>query len=245
MAHGTDPDAALRTQLGIYLASLPRPGLALSSADVERGQRSRQALLDSGAAAVPVLLDALETPEFLVKDACYDLVLDIGAPARQALQAAWGARDEVTDIWIAAMLRHLGDAAAMERLWPRLQHPVASVRHLTALALAFGRLDASAPAPDALLDVLVEALSDAQTIEGTPFTVAGSALACLSRWSGQDFLSPPRPIQLYNDAHFLYPPPEHPFPFAADHLTRASDAEQAAIRARVQAWHAGRARPGP
>ena len=236
MANGTDTAAALRTQRDIYLASLPRPVLALSAAEVDRGQRSRQALLDSAAAAVPVLLDALGQPEFLVKDACYDLVLAIGAPARQALEAAWGARDAVTDIWIAAMLRHLGDADAMERLWPGLQHPVAYARHLTALALAFRHLDAPAAAPDALLDALVEALADTQTIEGTPFTVAGSALACLTRLSGQDFLSPPRTIQFYNDAHFLYPPPEHPFPFAADHLTQAPAAEQAAIRARVQAW---------
>lgn len=234
--------ADLRAPLRAYLDAQPRPGRALDAAQAEAGQQARRQLLAAGAAAVPVLLDGLGRPDFADKDACYDLLLEIGPAARPALAAQWGARGPVLDIWIAALLRHLGDDGALDRLWPQLRHADPQVRHLSALALALPLLRAPPPvrAPAELVDALVDALSDARGIEGTPATIAGSALACLQHLSGRDLLAPPRVVQLYNDEHFLYPPPEHPFPFAADHFTQATPAEQQAIRARIEAWRAGR-----
>ena len=235
---GHPASKTLRDDLDAYLGSLPLPGRELTAAAVEEGQRSKAALVESGATAVPVLLDGFRSPDFYVKDACYDLILAIGGPAKEALYGELGRRGPIVDIWITALLEHLGDATAMDRLWPNLGDPSGSVRRLTALALAFRMLNRDSPAapPKELLAVLVEALDDEQPIEGTPFTVAGSALGCLTRLSGMSFLSPPREIQFYNFEHFLYPPPLHPFPFAADYLTKADESEQRAIRQRARAW---------
>jgi len=203
---------------------------------MEKGQRGKRCLVSAGSASVPVLLDRLSDPDFAIKDVCYDLILEIGEPAKDALYGELGRRGPIVDIWITAMLRHLGDERAMDRLWSYLQDPVDYVRHLSALALAFQLLDSPTPPAEELLVVLVEALEDEQTIEGTPFTVAGSALACLTRLSGESFISPPREIQFYNYEHFVYPPPLHPFPFAADYLSKAEEEEKRNIRKRVQAW---------
>lgn len=229
--------------LDTYLASLPLPGRELTSADVEKGQHSKQSLIQGGAASVPVLLDRLSDPDFRIKDICYDLVLEIGNLAKDALYGELGRRGPIVDIWIAAMLQYLSDERAMDRLWPYLHDPVDYVRHLSALALAFHLLDSPTTPPEELLAVLVDALGNEQTIEGTPFTVAGSALGCLTRMSGESFVSPPREIQFYNYEHFLYPPPLHPFPFAADYLTKAEEEEKRNIRKRVQAWVANRPHP--
>ncbi len=228
--------------LDTYLASLPLPGRRLTSADVEEGQLCRQALIQGGAASVPALLDRLGDPDFYVKDSCYDLVLEIGNPAKDILYGELGRRGPITDIWIIAMLNYLGDEHAMDRLWAYLRDPDDYVRHLSALALAFQLLDSSEAPPEELLAVLVEALGNERTIEGTPFTVAGSALGCLIRLSGESFLSPPRKIQFYNYEHFLYPPPIHPFPFCADYMTKAEEEEKRHIRSRIQAWVASRLR---
>jgi len=237
----TNTRRSLREHLDTYLASLPFPGRDLSSADVENGQRSKLSLIKAGIASVPLLLDRLSDPDFATKDLCYDLVLEIGPPAKETLSQELGKRGPIVDIWIAAMLQHLGDETAMDRLWPYLQNPVDYVRHLSALALGFQLLDSSSTPPsERLLAVLVDALGNEQTIEGTPFTVAGSALGCLTRISGENFLSPPREIQFYNYAHFLYPPPLHPFPFAADHFSKAEEQEKRKIRHRVEAWVANR-----
>jgi len=233
----------LQEHLDIYLASLPLPGLELTAADVERGQRSKQSLIQGGGASIPVLLDRFSDPDFRIKDICYDLVLEIGNPAQDALYGELGRRGPIMDIWIAAMLQHLGDEKAMTRLWPYLRDPVDNVRHLSALALAFQLLDSPATPPEELLAVLVDALGNEQTIEGTPFTIAGSAIGCLTRLSGENFISPPRKIQFYNYEQFLYPPPLHPFPFAADYITKAEEVEKRNIRSRVQAWMARRPRP--
>jgi hypothetical protein len=229
----------LNEHLDRYLASLPRHGRDLTSAEVERGQRSKQAVIDGGRASIPMLLDRLKDPDFLIKDNCYDLVLEIGNAAKPALYEELGRRGPIVDIWIVAMLRYLGDERAMDRLCSFLDDPVPYVRHLSALALAFRILDSLARLPHKLLTVLVEALENEQTIEGTPFTIAGSALGCLTRMSGKSFISSPTAIQFYNDEHFLYPPPVHPFPFAADHLTMAPEEEKRRIRQRVEAWVAG------
>jgi hypothetical protein len=233
----------LQEHLDNYLASLRLPGRELTAADVETGQRSKQSLIQSGGASVPVLLDRFSDPDFWVKDILYKLLLEIGNSAKDALYGELGRRGPIMDIWIAAMLQHLGDENAMDRLWPYLRDPVDYVRHLSALALAFQLLDSPATPPEELLTVLVDALGNEQTIEGTPFTVAGSALGSLTRLSGQNFLSPPRNIQFYNYEHFLYPPPLHPFPFAADYLTKAEEGEKRNIRSRVQEWVASRPRP--
>lgn len=234
---------ALQEHLDNYLASLPLPGRELTAADVETGQRSKQSLIQGGGASVPVLLDRFSDPDFSVKDALYRLVLEIGSPAKDALYNELGRRGPIMDIWIAAMLKHLGDESAMDRLWPYLRDPVDNVRHLSALALAFHLLGSSATPPEELLAVLVDALGNKQTIEGSPFTVAGSALGCLTRLSGENFISPPRNIQFYNYEHFLYPPPLHPFPFFADYLTKAKEEEKRNIGSRVQAWVHSRLRP--
>lgn len=111
------------------------------------------------------------------------------------------------------------------------------------LALAFQLFNSPATPSEELLAVLVDALGNEQTIEGTPFTVAGFALGCLTRLSGESFISPPKKIQFYNYEHFLYPPPLHPFPFAADYLTKAEKEEKRNIRNRIQAWVASRPHP--
>jgi len=227
----------------MYLASLPLPGREVTAADVERGQRSKQSLIQGGAASVPVLLDRLSDPDFHIKDICYRLVLEIGNPTKDALNAELSKRGPIIDIWIAGMLQQLGDERAMDRLWPYLRDPVDYVRHLSALALAFHFINSSSTPPEELLTVLVDALGDEQTIEGSPFTVAGSALGCLTRLSGENFISPPGEIQFYNYEHFLYPPPLHPFPFAADYLTKTDEEEKRNIRSRVQAWLASRPHP--
>lgn len=242
MINSVDTSRTLHECLDNYLASLPLPGRELTSADVEKGQRSKQLLIQGGAASVPVLLDRLIHPDFHIKDACYDVVLEIGKPAKEALYGELGTRGPVMDMWIAGMLHHLGDERAMDRLWPYLRDPVDYVRHLTALVLAFQLLDSAAAPPEELLTVLVEALANEKTIEGTPFTIAGSALGCLTRLSGEHFISPPTEIQFYNYEHFLYPPPLHPFPFAADYFTKAEEGEKRNIRSRVQAWVASRPR---
>ena len=243
MRDSNDTPLTLYEHFERYLASLPLPGRELTSADVEKGQQSKQALMQSGAASVPVLLDQLSAPDFYVKDACYDLILEIGNPAKEVLSSEMGQRGAITDIWFAAILQHLGDESAMDSLWPSLQDPDDYVRHLTALALAFRLFDSSAAAPDELLAVLMDALGDEQTIEGTPFTVAGSALGSLTRLSGENFIDPPHEIQFYNGEYFLYPPPVHPFPFAADYITRVDEEEKRNIRNRIQSWMASRPRP--
>jgi hypothetical protein len=226
--------------LTAYLASLPLPGRELTSADVEKGQRGKQCLIEGGDASVPVLLDRLSDPDFRIKDVCYDLILEIGNPAKGALYGELGKRGPIVDIWITSMLQRLGEERAMDRLWAYLQDPVDYIRHLSALALAFQLFHSPTPPPEELLAVLLDALENEQTIEGTPFTVAGSALGCLTRLSGESFISPPKEIQFYNYEHFLYPPPLHPFPFAADYFTKAEEGEKRNIRRRVQAWIAKR-----
>jgi hypothetical protein len=233
----------LQEHLDNYLASLPLPGRELTAADVETGQRSKQSLIQSGGASVPVLLDRFSDPDFWVKDILYKLLLEIGNSAKDALYGELGRRGPIMDIWIAAMLQHLGDENAMDRLWPYLRDLVDYVRHLSALALAFQLLDSPATPPEELLNVLVDALGNEHTIEGSPFTVAGSALGLLTRLSGENFISPPGEIQFYNYEHFLYPPPLHPFPFAADYLTEAEEGEKRNIRSRVQEWAASRPHP--
>jgi hypothetical protein len=236
--------AALAECLDAYLASLPLPGRDLTSADVEEGQRGKRCVVEGGAASVPMLVARLADPEFLTKDICYDLLLEIGDT--DALRQQMGTGGPVRDIWVAVALVRLGDETAIDRLWPYLRHRDAYVSHLTALALAFHLFDSSTPPREPLLAVLVEALGNEQTIEGTPFTIAGSALACLTRLSRENFISPPREIQFYNYEHFVYPPPLHPFPFAADYITGASGTEKRNIRGRVEAWVASRSRsPSP
>lgn len=222
-----------------YVTSLPLPGRDLTSADVETGQRARRGLIELGAAAIPALLDALATPDFTVKDAAYDLVIEIGESAarsaHEALLHEWGVRGPVVDIWIAAALRALGDDTILDRLTPLLTHPDRTVRHLAALALAFGMDDPGRRRND-LAPVLIDALSDEGRIEHTPFTVAGSALAMLTRLAGPGVLVPADQVHLYNDDAFVFPPPVHPFPFAADLVSQASDDEKRRIRERAAAW---------
>lgn len=231
----SDNEEELRKHLDTFLASLPLPGRDLTSADVENGQRSKRALLEGKAASVPILLDCLSNADFIIKDACYDLVLEIGSPAKDVLYRELSKRGPIVDIWIVTMLKHLGDERAMDRLWKMLQDSDNHVRHLSALALAFQHLD-SEITPEQLLPVLVDALDSAMNIEGTPFSVAGSALGCLTRLSGENFLSSYQEIVFYNYEHFLYPPPVHPFPFAADFITKASEEEQRRIRQRAKTW---------
>jgi hypothetical protein len=234
MAHESD-SSATEELLQQYLDTLPLPDRELSSAQVEFGQQARQRLVALGGGAVPALLDALASPEFVTKDAAYDLLVELGAPARKALHEAWGARDPVVDIWIATVLRYLGDPDALDRLWPLLSFPDSRVRHLGALALAF-QLEDPAENAATLVPVLQDALEDTGRIEGTPFTIAGSALAMLSRLAEQSFTSPPKDIYLYNYDGFIYPPPLHPFPFAADLITHVEGIEQRRIRERVRNW---------
>ncbi|MBW4671110.1 MAG: HEAT repeat domain-containing protein [Cyanomargarita calcarea GSE-NOS-MK-12-04C] len=234
-----DPKQELTKHLDTYLASLPLPERALTSANIENGQRSKQVLLDGKEATVPWLLDRLSNPDFAVKDACYDLVLEIGSPAKKVLYDELGKRSPILDIWIVSMLRYLGDESPTDRLREMLQNPDEHVRYLSALALAFQHLDSPTP-PEEVLPVLVDALDSARNIEGTPFTVAGSALGCLTRMTGENFLSSSQEIIFYNYEDFLYPPPVHPFPFAADLITKASEEEQLRIRQRASAWLAHR-----
>ena len=228
---------ALREHLDIFLASLPLIDRELSSADVERGQRSKQIILQGKAESVPVLLDGIKRPDFVSKDACYDLLLEIGLPAKEALYSELGERGPDVDIWIIAMLRQLGDDSVTVRLWAMLEDPSRYIQHISALALAFQGIDSEAEVrEEQLFPFLVDALSSERNIEGTPFSVAGSALGCLTRMSGENFLSYPHEITFYNYEHFLYPPPIHPFPFAADFYSKASVEEQRLIRQRVKAW---------
>ena len=229
------PDT-LKACLDIYIASLPMPGRELRSADVEQGQRCKQMLMEGGAASVPLLLDRLGDPDFLIKDLSYDLILDIGETAKAALYEARGHRGPIVDLWIARMLKHLGDEEAMGALRPLLKHPDADVRHLSALALAFDALDAAKTVTTEIYAVLAEALNNEHQIEGTPFNIAGSALGCLTHLSGIHFLDSPRAIRFYNYEHFLYPPPVHPFPFAMDFYSPATEEEKQRIRQRVDTW---------
>src|SRR2546426_12211249 len=150
-----------------YLASLPLPGRELTSADMEKGQRGKQCLIEGGDASVPMLLERLSDPDFRIKDAIYDLILEIGNPAKAALYRELGKRGPMVDIWISSMLQRLGEEKAMARLSPYLQHPDNYVRHLTALALAFQLFDSRETPPTELLTVLLDALGNEQTIEGT------------------------------------------------------------------------------
>jgi hypothetical protein len=176
--------------LETFLATLPRPGQELTVAAVEEGQRSKQALLDGGAASVPILLNRLADPDFIVKDTCYDLVLQIGEPAKEVPYREFKKRGPIVDIWIDGILQQLGDKGGMDRIRPYLHDRVDYVRHLTALALAFENLDSPNDAKE-FVSVLVDALQDERSIEGTPFTVAGSALACLTRITRQIFFLHP------------------------------------------------------
>jgi len=221
--------------LNNFLMSLPLPGHQITSIDVEKGQLSKQILLSRQLESVPILLDRLSDPDFVVKDACYDLILEMGSSATGTLIGELGKRGPIMDIWIATMLKFLGNLSAMDQLWQQLEHPDEHVRHLTALALAFQDLDAP-KWPDKLYPVLIDALKSERSIEGTPFTVAGSALGCLIHMSGENFLSTPQEIVFYNYEHFVYPPPLHPFPFAADHFSKVGKEEQQDIRQRVEAW---------
>jgi hypothetical protein len=233
--NGKDKEQGLRSHLQTYLESLPLPGRELTSADVEKGQHGKQVILNSKANAVPILLDSLDNHEFFIKDACYDLILEIGSPAKEVLYNELGKRSPIIDIWITAILKHLGDESATDRVWALLNHSNEHVRHLSALALAFQQFEAT-KANEQLLIVLVDALNSNKNIEGTPFSVAGSALACLTRISGESFLSPPREFVFYNFEHFLYPPPLHPFPFASDFITKESNEKRQRIRQHVEAW---------
>jgi hypothetical protein len=214
-----------------FVDSLPLPGHELTSAGVESGQQARRELLGLGADAVPALLDALASGDFPVKDAAYDLIIEMGEPVREALFRELGRRGPVVDIWIAGALMNLGDDGAFDRLRPLLDDPDGYTRHLAALAMAFHG-DSTAD----LAAVLLEALDDDDTIEGTAFTVAGSALAMLSRLAGRTLAPDGADIHLYNYDHFVYPPPTHPFPFAADMLTHADPETRRAIVADARRW---------
>jgi HEAT repeat protein len=214
-----------------FTDSLPLPGRELTSADVESGQQARRELLARGAGAIPALVDALASDDFTTKDAAYDLIIEIGEVARASLAQEIGRHGPVVDIWIDVLLDHLGDHDALGRLRPLLRNPDRYARHLAALAMAFH----DSTVAD-LVPVLLEALDDDDTIEGTPFTVAGSALAMLSRRAGTSLAPDGAHIHIYNYDHFAFPPPVHPFPFAADMLTHTDpDTRRAAVE-RVRAW---------
>lgn len=166
----SDNERDLRKHLETFLASLPLPGRDLTSAEAENGQRSKRAILEGKANSVPVLLDSLGNPDFVIKDTCYDLVLEIGSPAKELLYGELGKRDPIVDIWIVAMLKHLGDERAMDRLWQMLDDPGSHVRHLSALAIAFHHLDSATP-HEQLFPVLVDALGSEENIERTPFSL--------------------------------------------------------------------------
>ena len=231
-------DRAAAEHVTAVLDALPLDDRELTSDDAERGRQGREALLADPAAAVPLLLDRLADASFAVKDTVYDLVIAMDGPARPILERERGQRGPVIDVWIAGMLAHLGDERAFDRLRSLLDVSDDYARHLAALALALAQLEGSTDAApdDTVLGALVAALHDTRPLEGTPFTVAGSALAALVLLTGEPLLDPPREIQIYNHEHFLYPPPMHPFLLAADHLTQAPPDEQAAIRARVRRW---------
>lgn len=236
---GPDCSESLAECLAAYLGSLPLPGRQLTSADVEKGQRGKQRVVDAGGAAVPLLLDGIAQPDFQVKDVCFDLILNIGTPAKDALRRELGRRGPVLDIWIEVMRARLGDAAALAGLLPYLDHALPYVRHLSALALAFQAIASQTAAPPQIHPVLLDALDSTQTIEGTPFTIAGSALGCLTALSGEDFLATRTQVQFYNFEHFVFPPPLHPFPFVADHFTGLADRAKQDVRERVRTWIAG------
>ncbi|MDJ0757505.1 MAG: hypothetical protein QNJ45_28485 [Ardenticatenaceae bacterium] len=234
----------LQEQLNIYLDSLPLPGRNLTAYDVEKGQFGKQAVLKGQAESVSMLLDMLEHPDFVIKDACYDLILEIGTQTKKVLFGEFGKRGPIVDIWIATMLVHLGDDRATDRLWVLIEHPSRDVRHLTALALAFQHVDLLTPLEKRkLYPILVDALNNEKRIEGAPFSIAGSALGCLTQISGVNFLSPPQKIHFFNYELFLYPPPTHPFPFAADFITTAPIEERDLIRQRAAKWLAGQLAP--
>jgi HEAT repeat protein len=214
-----------------FVDSLPLPGRELTSADVERGTQSRRELLAQGQDAVPALLDALAGGDFSVKDAAYDLMIEMGESVRDTLSRELDRRGPVVDIWINVLLHHLGDHDALNRLRPLLSSPDRYGRHLAALAMAFYGNNSAG-----LISVLLDALNDDDTIEGTSFTVAGSALAMLSRLAGISFAQDGADIHLYNYDHFAFPPPTHPFPFAADMLTNANPATRQAIVEHARAW---------
>jgi hypothetical protein len=221
-----------------YADSLPLPGREMTSAGVEAGQQARRELLARGAGAVGALVDALTAGDFSVQDAAYDLILDMGEPVRDSVRAELGRRDPVTDIWLAVLLHQLGESDALERLRALLADPDARVRHLAALASAFHGDGSLEPVP-----VLLEALDDDTRIDGTPFTVAGSALAMLSRLAGISLLPGGAEVHLYNYDDFAYPPPLHPFPYAADVLTHLDAAARADVVRQARAWwadHAGK-----
>jgi HEAT repeat protein len=219
-----------------YLRALPLPGNQITSAQVESGQIARRDIVKLGDGAVPTLLDSIATQEFTTKDAAFDLILEIGDPARSVLHRERGLRGPVVDMWIASALLELGEPRALDRLWPLLTEPEDHVRHLAALTLSF-RLEDAAAHLEILRPVLLEALDDLNRIEGTPFIIAASALAMLSRLTGDHLFGE---IRLYNFDSFVYPPPLHPFPFAADILSQVPSDEQDRIRKRArQRWVLG------
>lgn len=224
-SHRLSPEDLFQT----YLSTVPAPGNPITSARVESGQIARREIIRMTGRAVPTLLANIAAPEFTTKDAAYDLILEIGEPACPVLRRERGMWDPVVEMWIASALLELGEPTALDRLWPLLTDSNDYVRHLGALTLSFRHLDAAAHGA-LLRPVLLEALNDLTRIEGTPFIIAASALAMLQSVTGDDLFGV---IHLYNFDSFIYPPPLHPFPFAADILTQVPSSQQESILLRA------------
>lgn len=234
MTPGVDTEQVARW-LAEYVAGLPGPGVLLTSETVERAEAARHHVLEAGPGAVPVLLDGFDRPSFAVKDACYDLLVEIGRAAIPALQAELERRPPVVRLWAIGALHALGDTTRVVVARDLLTHPEPYPRHLAALALAFQGLVGPADAT-AVVPVMIEALRSTARIEGTEFSIAGASLACLVAMTGEPFLPPGRSVVFYNYERFAFPPPVHPFPFPSDYLGGAPPDGRARIVAAVEAW---------
>lgn len=224
-----------RQLLEKYLESLPGPNKELTSEIVEQGMRAKDEILSLRSEAVPVVVDGLSNSSFIVKDACYDLLIQIGQDAIPPLNSLLSEAQPIVAIWIISVLHYLGDRSEVSRLFDLLKEQDDYVRNLAALAISFQGIAQDNDA-EALLSVLIEALSSTDNIEGTSFSVADASLACLTILSGKSFLPPEQPIIFYNFQDYAFPPPVHPFPFTSNYLAGAPEGERNRIIERIESW---------
>jgi hypothetical protein len=218
-----------------YLTGIASSERPLTTEAVEASQRARAALLDIGAPAAVPLAHRWAAPSFAEKDATWDLILELGHSVVPELRERADELPAVARVWAASARHYFGDPSAVDDLGRLLASETRYVRHLAALALAF-QGEVPSPIARTMLEVLIDALRSDEMLEGTKFSVAGAALACLVALTEQPLVPPGKTIVFYNYNEYAFPPPVHPFPFPSDYMVAASAEERAAVVAAAEDW---------
>jgi hypothetical protein len=139
-------------------------------------------------------------------------------------------------LWLISALHLLGDTSLLPNLGTLLSDHRPYIQHLAALALVFQGLSDRCD-PELVVDSLIDALQSELQIEGSPFSVADSALTSLCLLAGQRFGTPAdRLIGFYNFDDRLFEPPLHPFPYSSERISLLPRTERMPVIAEATEW---------